>query len=126
MNWGEDDPMYYHSDFQPYIIKRGEDIEVAIELNTWGEPIYRKMFATPELFEKYGFHLETTFELEEYISEDRRVVIRSNSGYGGKTKLWYVHVDNEDMDTSGTGEFDAMHELQHILKCNDIHYKFEL
>lgn len=51
----------------------------------------------------------------EYISPDGRLMI--HDGLANSEKRWYIHIDNADFETIGSGEFNNLHELQHILKC---------
>lgn len=52
----------------------------------------------------------------DYISEDRKVVIRNGPNLLNSDNLWRVHVDNEDMDSVGNAEITTVGELQTILR----------
>lgn len=56
MNYLEEDPMYTKTDYKPYKIQNGEDIDLACETNCIGDcDVYQPIPLTPEILEKNGF-----------------------------------------------------------------------
>jgi len=56
MNYQEEDPMYTKTDYQPYQILSGEDIDIAYESNCLGDAgVYLPIPLTKEILEKNGF-----------------------------------------------------------------------
>lgn len=50
------------------------------------------------------------------ISEDNRITLNNIDEYLNSFNKWWVHIDNEDMQTMCTAEITYVHELQHLLK----------
>ena len=69
---------------------------------------------TSEILEKNGYtpHDGFTEQAVDWRSEDNRIIM-SDWEYDNH---WYIHIDNEDMDTICTAEITYVHELQHALK----------
>lgn len=56
MNYQEENPLYARTDYRPYRIRNGEDIDLACETNCIGDDgVYRPVPLTEEMLEKNGF-----------------------------------------------------------------------
>ena len=86
----------------------GDEVEIS-EL----EPIK----VTGELLEKNGFsfHEEMGF-MDHYMSEDARLVLYYDETFINSDNAWYIHIDNDHMETIASCDFTYLHELQHMLK----------
>lgn len=83
-------------------------------------PDLRPLSLTPELLEYWGYKKEETDGLIEWISPDRRVILRNNRMWINSDNTWGIHVDNLDMDTICTAELFWVHQFQHILEHCEI------
>ena len=79
----------------------------------WLQPIE----ITPEILENWlGF--DKYIDLGNIVywrSKDKRVVLHNNDERKNTNERWYVHIDNEDMETMLSCELTNLHELQHML-----------
>jgi hypothetical protein len=73
---------------------------------------------TKSFLESLGFKLEETIpgKLWEYISPDRRIILRNDQEYLNSYNSWYIHIDNEDMETIATCEISWIHQLQNLFE----------
>lgn len=73
---------------------------------------------TKSFLESLGFKLEETIpgKLWEYISQDRRIILRNNQEYLNSYNSWFIHIDNEDMETIATCEISWVHQLQNLFE----------
>ena len=106
--FGDDDRIETYG--QPYVLIDGYKFNLLSDIEA--------IVLTPEIILKNGFTHETLFDTDDYVSEDKRIVVHSEKKYINSDNLWYVHIDNEDMNTTGSGEISFVHELQQLLKIN--------
>lgn len=106
--FGNDDRIEMYG--QPYVLIDGYKFDLLSDIEA--------ITLTPEILLKNNFTFETLYDTDDYVSEDRRIVIRGEEKYINSDNLWYVHIDNEDMDTTGIGEITFVHELQQLLWLN--------
>lgn len=90
-----------------------------IELNTdWIEEFVEPIPLTSEILEKNGYtpHDDLVGRVVEWCSEDNRIIMSDWEYDINSNNHWYIHIDNEDMDTICTAEITYVHELQHLLR----------
>lgn len=87
-------------------------------------PDLRPLNLTPELLEYWGYIREETDGLVEWISKDRRVILRNNPLWINSENTWGIHVDSPDMNTICTAELSWIHQLQHILEHCEIEQEY--
>ena len=83
---------------------------------------------TTEILEKNGYtsHDDLAGRGVEWISEDNRIIMSDWEYDINSNNHWYIHIDNEDMDTICTAEITYVHEFQHLLKLCKIEKKITL
>lgn len=120
MNFLEDDPMYTQTDYQPYQIIRGEDIDLACETNWLGDDVYQPIPLTPEILEKNGFvknkYGEMTLELDNALGTTEIVLVPSYD------EVYYWWKVNNELIT----KIKSIHELQHALRLCGIDKEIEI
>ena len=62
----------------------------------------------------------------QYLSADMRIVLVSDDRLTNSYRLWFVRVDNSDMDTIGTGEVTYVHQLQNLLTTFGVNAEFKI
>lgn len=78
---------------------------------------------TEEFFEKNGFKKETDIVGDEWVSKDRRLIVRKDcSNMVGRD--WHIHIYNEDMQSIGSGCIQFVHQFQN--KLNDAEIEMEV
>lgn len=50
------------------------------------------------------------------LGEEFHLRINDSISLVGGGKSWHLHVDNQDFDTVGTGDFEYLHELQQLVR----------
>lgn len=110
MNFLEDDPMYTQTDYQPYQIITGEDIDLACEANWLGDDVYQPIPLTLEILEKNGFvkskYGDLTLELDDALGTTEIVLVPT---YDEAYYWWRI---NNELIT----KIKSIHELQHVLR----------
>lgn len=110
MNFLEDDPMYTQTDYQPYQIITGEDIDLACETNWLGDDVYQPIPLTLEILEKNGFvkskYGDLTLELDDALGTTEIVLVPT---YDEAYYWWRI---NNELIT----KIKSIHELQHVLR----------
>lgn len=86
----------------------------------------RPMEITPEFLEYLGYMREETDGLVEWISPNKRVILRNNRMWINSDNTWGIHVDNPDMDTICTAELSWVHQFQHILEHCEVEQKYQI
>lgn len=71
------------------------------------------MYKVVDSFETTLYKDYTDFLKVITLRETDMMVNRPNDG---DNKVWYIHLDNYDYDTIGTGDFIYMHEVQNFFK----------
>lgn len=84
----------------------------------------RSMAITPEFLEYLGYMREETDGLVEWISPDKRVILRNNPLWINSKNTWGIHVDSPDMNTICTAELSWVHQFQHILEHCEVEQKY--
>ncbi len=74
---------------------------------------------TPELLERIGFEYVESKGTElwkewYYLAGNYKLLVRDISN--SPSKEWYVHIDNADFDSIGSGDFQYLHELQNLVR----------
>ena len=107
-NYAEDNPIYTTTDYQPFKIESGEDIDLAEETNCIGDAsVYQPILLTAEILEKnkfrksklmgeqrhFTYFLDSGLELLAIYDADFSIVIGQSS--------WYIKY---------------VHQLQHLLR----------
>ena len=110
MNFLEDNPMYTQTDYQPYQIITGEDIDLACETNWLGDDVYQPIPLTLEILEKNGFvkskYGDLTLELDDALGTTEIVLVPT---YDEAYYWWRI---NNELIT----KIKNIHELQHVLR----------
>lgn len=65
---------------------------------------------TEEFLGTHGFKKEPILKWDQWVSEDRQVIISKLSNTAGRD--WSVHVDNEVYETIGAFDVQYAHQLQ--------------
>ena len=101
---------------------------IRLDESLFQEGRYFAIFVTPEILIENGFkkRIAPLLENVEYRSEDNRVVITNGKDFQMDETIWYVHIDNSDMDSVGNGTFKYLHQLQNILTVNNYKQQFKL
>lgn len=81
----------------------------------------KPIMITEKFLQKNGFTKEEIIKgFIEWVSSDRRIILRNDSKFINSNKTWSIHVDSEDMCSICNAELSFVHELQHILKHCEI------
>ena len=82
------------------------------------EPIH----VTKEILKKIGFdeYDDSLIGGKSYLywDKDCKYKLDVYEGYTNSGRKWFVHIDNGDCNTIGSGEFDYLHELQNLVRIN--------
>lgn len=100
----------------------------AVEDNKdYGWVVVKPIILTKEMLLKNGYGVEHEgTEMESLISEDRRITLNANELFLNSYNTWYVHIDNEDMETIGTCELTYVHQFQNFLNLLGVDNNFKL
>lgn len=75
---------------------------------------------TEEILLANGYHKETTVDIVMFISEDGCISINNDARFMNTQNKWWVHLDNEDMDSIGGLELSYVHQFQNLLRNAEI------
>ena len=82
---------------------------------------------TLEILEKNGFKLAIEHkDIVIYESSDKRIKASNSECWKNTNKVWYIHIDTEDMRSMGYCEITYVHEFQHLLRLCGINKKIEI
>lgn len=121
VNYDEEDPMYSRVDYQPFQIENGEDINLAIESNCFGDAgVYKPIPITPEILEKNGFkkfdfrNIEGQHEWSWWIDTQTSVTLWTRASSDNPENGWMVRIESPVV--SFCIKIEYIHQLQHALK----------
>lgn len=67
---------------------------------------------------------DTTTGITEYISPNNQIIVQHGAGATNRSSCnWYVHLDNIDMDTIGSLDFEYVNEFEIFLKLCGTDYE---
>lgn len=114
--------------YQPYQIKTGEDIDLAIESNMMAtDAIYRGIQINHELLEKNGYKFnQLWYEKEGQKGIDGGMVIKVGfeEGTYNVGKVYFSGKGDPDIHVYGTCRY--VHELQRIFKVQHVNTTIEI
>ena len=141
MNYLEEDPMYTKTDYKPYKIQNGEDIDLACETNCIGDAdVYQPIPLTTEILEKNGFRRAkeqetglSTVYMSPYpvrVCEAAKVkVVFYDLPICGVNVLVQIEADAKSgggVNNLHSCDIECVHQLQHALRLCGIEKNIEL
>ena len=78
---------------------------------------------TNGFFGRNGFTKETDVVGELWVSKDKRIIVRRGCS-NMIDRDWYIHIDNEDMESIASGDIQYVHQFQN--KLNDAEIEMEV
>lgn len=74
---------------------------------------------TEDILERIGFVKQDEFKVCEfwrYWDKEYRYKLEVDTGYCNSNQKWYLHIDNCDCNSIGSGEFTYLHELMNLTR----------
>lgn len=106
---------HIHNEMDPYVtLEIEEGVTYVDEYNPQAIPL------TEEILLSNGYHKENAGDVETFLSDDGRILVSNDTNYRNTHNKWWVHIDNEDMDSIGGLEISYVHQFQNLLRSAEI------
>ena len=81
---------------------------------------------TEEILLVNGYGEDKDAGFKRYQSKDGRILVSGDPNYKNTDNTWWVHIDNEDMESIGGLEISYLHEFQNLLRLSGINENVKL